>query len=445
MKGTMGIKSPSIKRRRSAAKPTSVIELLESRRLLSASPYSLLAKVQIFDQISNLTPLADSTTPYSFNAEVREPSSSISSASITPPSGPVVHLSAEGNGSSHFGFQEGFNSRPAMTAVFANHTYTLSLNDTGGAHAYTLNFTTNSFPTSVPQIFHYAPLQQVDPSQTLSLTWHPFAGGTSNDFIQLSISDSNGNNVFSSPQVTSAGALDGTATGVNVPASTLQGGTTYTARLIFAKIVQEDTTDYPGVPGIVAFSNSTTMPIVTIGGGIDQSGTLNINGTAGNDTIAVSNDLAGHYIVTENSLSPQSFDIGSVNGIKIFGGAGDDLMLVKRGVNSPATLFGGLGNDTLLGRNGGDFLNGGAGNDSIQGLAGNDTLYGGQGTDTLTVVGSLSGGNLLEAGPGNSLMFANEGFADTLFGGVGQDTAHVDAGGIDSIPNSDITDVIVGP
>jgi Ca2+-binding RTX toxin-like protein len=176
-----------------------------------------------------------------------------------------------------------------------------------------------------------------------------------------------------------------------------------------------------------------------------SNGVLTVNGTPGNDTIAVFNDNAGNYTVTENGLSPESFSIPSVQSIMAFGFGGNDQILVKRGVNAPASLYGGAGNDTLLGRNGHDYLNGGTSNDSIQGLNGNDTLYGGQGFDTLTVMGSLGGANLLQEGQGAAMLLADEGFADTLLGGTGSDTAHIDFGGIDSIPNSNIADVIVGP
>jgi uncharacterized repeat protein (TIGR03803 family) len=173
------------------------------------------------------------------------------------------------------------------------------------------------------------------------------------------------------------------------------------------------------------------------------NGLLTINGTAGNDTISVSNDGNGNYVVNENNLAAETFPIATVQKINANGRGGNDLIIVKRGVAASATLFGGPGNDTLSGRNGGDFIDAGGGNSLLQGVGGNDTLYGGRGNDTLSAAGGPN--NLLEAGPGNALMFANNGFPDTLFGGPGQDTAHVDAGGLDSIPNNDIADVIVGP
>ena len=69
-------------------------------------------------------------------------------------------------------------------------------------------------------------------------------------------------------------------------------------------------------------------------------------------------------------LTSQLFDyIG--NGVKIYGGAGDDTIWANSGNN---TLFGDAGNDRLVGASGDDIIIGGAGNDSMHGGGGNDTF-----------------------------------------------------------------------
>lgn len=83
---------------------------------------------------------------------------------------------------------------------------------------------------------------------------------------------------------------------------------------------------------------------------------------------------------------------------QVFGGSGNDVMIGDSRAN---TLRGGAGDDLLVG---------GADNDSLFGEAGADTLYGGAGGDTLT------GGG----GSGTDL-------GDTLIGGDGEDTLQGDA------------------
>jgi Ca2+-binding RTX toxin-like protein len=95
------------------------------------------------------------------------------------------------------------------------------------------------------------------------------------------------------------------------------------------------------------------------------------------------------------------------------GGAGNDTLVAGAGTN---TLQGGDGDDLLTGNDDDDMLQGGDGNDTLLGGAGNDTLDGGAGRDTLN------------GGDGNDLLLANDGRTDTLNGGAGKDTASRDDG-----------------
>jgi Ca2+-binding RTX toxin-like protein len=81
---------------------------------------------------------------------------------------------------------------------------------------------------------------------------------------------------------------------------------------------------------------------------------------------------------------------------------------VGGGVSHVQNVFGGLGNDLLIGDAGNNILAGGAGNDVISGLAGNDALFGGAGNDRLL------------GGDGRDLLVGGSG-ADTLDGGNDDD------------------------
>jgi Ca2+-binding RTX toxin-like protein len=72
-------------------------------------------------------------------------------------------------------------------------------------------------------------------------------------------------------------------------------------------------------------------------------------------------------------------------------------------------LYGGAGNDTLLGGNSDDTLYGGSGNDALSGSTSGDTLYGGSGSDTL------------DGGVGKDVLIGGYG-ADTIIGGGASDT-----------------------
>src|SRR5262249_45224100 len=88
---------------------------------------------------------------------------------------------------------------------------------------------------------------------------------------------------------------------------------------------------------------------------------------------------AGCKAVTANSVRCAA---SAITRSWLDAGAGNDRVTVSTAI--PATIIGGIGNDTLMGGTGGDMLVGGAGNDSLNGGAGADHLRGLGGSDTLT-------------------------------------------------------------
>ena len=107
----------------------------------------------------------------------------------------------------------------------------------------------------------------------------------------------------------------------------------------------------------------------------------------------------------------------------MYGGRGDDTLLGEGGDDTLLgdsgndTLVGGSGNDSLAGGWGHDALNGGFGRDAIEGGPGNDTVRAGRGDDT---VSGDSGNDTLFGEPGDDDLLGGEG-DDTLNGGPGAD------------------------
>jgi Ca2+-binding RTX toxin-like protein len=113
--------------------------------------------------------------------------------------------------------------------------------------------------------------------------------------------------------------------------------------------------------------------------------TLTVQGTAGNDAIAVTTQLySGNYWLALNGTRMVS--AYSVNELIAYGGAGDDTLdmsgiALNETSLTGANLIGGDGNDVLTGSPGADFLYGDAGDDTLTGGAGNDLFHGGAGLD----------------------------------------------------------------
>lgn len=120
-------------------------------------------------------------------------------------------------------------------------------------------------------------------------------------------------------------------------------------------------------------------------------------------------DIDGCELVTmqtqsgDDTISVLSLHGSDVKQVRVESGSGNDRIDVG-GLNRQVStmLFGGDGNDIILGSNGFDILDGGAGNDQLNGRGGFDVLFGGDGNDF------LDGGD--------------DRVPDVLIGGAGSDT-----------------------
>src|SRR5262245_3872060 len=118
------------------------------------------------------------------------------------------------------------------------------------------------------------------------------------------------------------------------------------------------------------------------------AGHLTILGDFQDNTIAVSRDAAGTLQVNGGAVHVRGGTptIANTSRIQIFGLGGNDTLSLDE-TNGPlprANIFGGTGNDTLIGGAAADLLFGQSGNDTLLGKGGADILFGGTGNDTLT-------------------------------------------------------------
>jgi Ca2+-binding RTX toxin-like protein len=192
----------------------------------------------------------------------------------------------------------------------------------------------------------------------------------------------------------------------------------------------------PGGVSAIEFTIAFTVP----------GSFLAVAGTAGDDRLTVGTD--GLDVDQDRDVDVRVFGQGSR--WILDGGDGDDVLSAQGAhgtgdaVATAVTMTGGAGDDRLIGGRGDDVLVGGTGSDSLQGRSGNDRLAA---LDVVPTPGqdasahdSLDGGNgddeliggpgqdVLCGGMGDDLLRDADGTPDALHGGMGDDTAWIDAG-----------------
>jgi Ca2+-binding RTX toxin-like protein len=161
-----------------------------------------------------------------------------------------------------------------------------------------------------------------------------------------------------------------------------------------------------------------------------SAGVLTVTGDGADNTIEVSRDAAGKLLVNGGAVSIKrgTATVANTKSIQINGQGGNDTLSLNEanGALPKANIYGGAGNDTLIGSSGRDQLFGQAGNDVLLGKGGNDLLFGGANNDTLTG-GDADDQVFGEAG--NDRFIWNPGDdTDLNEGGSGTDTIEVNGG-----------------
>jgi Ca2+-binding RTX toxin-like protein len=193
-----------------------------------------------------------------------------------------------------------------------------------------------------------------------------------------------------------------------------------------------------------ATGHSALVKPVTLAG----AGVCVVKGTAGADTIRITDNGSGFSIVlngktynrTNDAINSFRIQSGAGNDVIRFSGStaliytklhnvieageGDDIIVGSSGVDA---VYGNGGNDNILGGggrdsiragSGADTVNGDSGNDNIEGGLGHDVLRGGKGDDSIS---GGSGNDRIWGNDGNDLLTADHG-NDSLSGEAGRDT-----------------------
>jgi hypothetical protein len=189
------------------------------------------------------------------------------------PSGAVIPLTLGIGGHAGvydtFSFEAKYTTQALLDTSYPNGSYQMVIDTVhDGIKTLDLALNGNAYPSSVPYLTNAVDLTYnivivTNPAAAYRLTWAPFAGGTVNDFVQVSLYNSVGTPLLQTPNPGQSGALNGTATSFIIPTNTLPSGVLVGGTLVFAHSVQVDSTSYPGATGFAAYFTSTDFVLET--------------------------------------------------------------------------------------------------------------------------------------------------------------------------------------
>lgn len=197
----------------------------------SASMVSVtVSKGWMYNQSSAAAPVLNTNSPYCFLACMTIPCPrDATNVSLRAPLGTANNLGATGI-SGHLTFMDCSSATPdALDAFYGPGDYTFTIQAASSNQNIAVNFPSTLTQPAAPHIANWAAARAVDPTQPFTLTWDPLAGGSAGDCVYVEIYGG----LFKTPTLGEAGALNGTAASVVIPAGTLQPNQTYAGAITF--------------------------------------------------------------------------------------------------------------------------------------------------------------------------------------------------------------------
>src|SRR3954469_3987464 len=213
-----------------------VVLLCGSAIALDTKRFEILKGIHYF-QIDEGISFVQTKNAYRFAAQVyADEVGNVLGSSIFTPIIPRIDLLPDADGNP-YSYKDKFDDEFGLERSFPSGTYQLgirALHD--GDHTMPFVISGDTYP-SAPIVNNYNGLQNLPYNAYNEISWQPFVGGTTNDYIQVQIENPNGDNVWETPDFGESGALDGLATRTIVPPVALAPNVIYTGTIRFVKIL----------------------------------------------------------------------------------------------------------------------------------------------------------------------------------------------------------------
>ena len=221
-----------------------------------------LGKIYLYDQTSAGAPTSDTNVPYAFEA-VTVLASNRTATAITltlPNNGGTSNLTQNFVEHEDYYLFYDTQSSNVLETTFPAGSYAFNVMAAASNQTVSVALAPASNQPNAPHASNYAEAQSVNASQPFTLKWDAFSGGTSGDYISVSVDG--GTEVWKTGDFGTTNALPGTATSVTIPAGILTSNNSYTVNIGFYRATWSSNVTY----AIGSFRASTTqLGLTTVG------------------------------------------------------------------------------------------------------------------------------------------------------------------------------------
>lgn len=291
----------------------------------------VIERASIYDQTSIAQPAPDPTEPFVFIASTSLASNqTANSVMLTLPNAAVSNLEQNPTAPEDWNFGNFSTNASVLDTNFPPGVYTFTVNEGASNQTAEVDFPSSLSQPDAPHVDNFVALQSVDPTQPFTLQWDEFVGGTSMDYIVVTVAT-----VWQTPNPGSSNALTGTATSVTIPAGILARGETYTASVGFSQNIFVTNGTYTTAvyrATDTKFSLSTTTAAITpiiLTNAVLSGGALGFN-------VLTSSGQVATVISTTNLATP----LPSWSVLQTFTNAGTSFHFTDpRPTTNPATYY----------------------------------------------------------------------------------------------------------
>ncbi len=219
----------------------------------------VIGKAHFYDQTSAGAPTLNPDIPYLFTAMTALASNrTANSVSVTLPTTAVSNLTQNFLHPESFFLTASHVNLALFNNTFPAGNYVFNVSATTSNQQVTVNLPASLTQPNPPHVSNFAAAQSVTATQSFQLSWDAFQGGTATNHISVSIGES-----FRSPDFGAAGALNGTATSIVIPAGTLQPASNYNATISFYRSTGSSNASYTTMAYV---ATSTEFSLITSSG-----------------------------------------------------------------------------------------------------------------------------------------------------------------------------------